>query len=62
MQQDGHQLFVYANGNTVVVTYRAIGAIELKGKVFDSRHRMTGVWAKQNGKSLQVLSLVIPLE
>jgi hypothetical protein len=62
MQQDDHQVFVYANGNTAVVTYRAIGTIELNGKVFDSRHRLTDVWAKQNGEWLRVLSLVIPLE
>jgi hypothetical protein len=62
MKQDGHQVFVYADGNTAVVTYRVIGTIELKGKVSDVRHRLTDVWAKQNGQWLRVFQLVIPLE
>jgi hypothetical protein len=62
MKQDGHNVFVYANGNTAVVTYRAIGTINLKGKVSDTRHRLTDVWVKQDGEWVRVMSLVIPLE
>ena len=62
MKQDGHQVFVYANGNTAAVAYQLVGTVELKGKVFDLRHRLTDVWAKQNGEWLRVFQLVIPLE
>jgi hypothetical protein len=62
MKQDGHRVFVYANGNTAVVTYRVIGTIELKGKITDLRHRLTDVWVKQNGAWLRVFQLVVPLE
>lgn len=62
MKQDGHQVFVYANGNTAAVTYRLIGTVELKGKVFDLRHRLTDVWVRQNGGWKRIFQLIMPLE
>ena len=62
MKQDGHKVFVYADGNAAIVTYRVIGTIALKGKSSDVRHRLTDVWAKQNGEWLRVFQLVTPLE
>jgi len=47
MKQDGHDVRVYANGTTAVVSYEGVGTFELNGKSFPVHQRFTDVWVKE---------------
>jgi ketosteroid isomerase-like protein len=49
MKQDGHNVRVYANGTTAVVSYEGVGTFELNGKSFPVHQRFTDVWVKEKG-------------
>lgn len=55
MNQDGHNIRVYDNGNVAVVTYHALGVLERNGKVTPRESNFSDVWVKQNGAWLRVL-------
>ncbi len=55
MHQYQHELHVYNDGNTVVVTNRASGTIQKHGKVSPVESRFTDVWVKQDGEWRRVV-------
>lgn len=55
MRQYQHELHVYNDGNTIVVTNRASGTIQKHGKVSPVESRFTDVWVKQDGHWLRVV-------
>ncbi len=50
MKQYQYEMHVYNDGNTVVVTNRATGTLQTRGKVAPVESRFTDVWVKQNGQ------------
>ncbi|MGH9723950.1 MAG: nuclear transport factor 2 family protein [Candidatus Acidiferrales bacterium] len=55
MRQYQHQVHVYNEGNTAVVTNRATGTGLKDGKVIQIESRFTDVWVKQDGQWLRVV-------
>jgi hypothetical protein len=55
MNQDGHNIRVYDNGNVAVLTYHALGVLERNGKVTPRESNFSDVWVKQNGAWIRVL-------
>jgi hypothetical protein len=55
MHQYQHELHVYNDGNTVVVTNRASGGIEKHGKASPVESRFTDVWVRQDDQWRRVV-------
>jgi hypothetical protein len=53
--QHDHHVYVYDNGNVVVVTYIGTTQDEIKGKVATNTVRCADTWVKQDGKWLRIV-------
>ena len=53
--QHDHQVYVYDNGNVVIVTYIGTTKDDMQGKVSTNTVRCADTWVKQDGKWLRVV-------
>ena len=53
--QRGHEVFVYNDGNVVIVTYLGTTVDTVKGKTTVDRVRCADTWVKQDGRWLRVV-------